>query len=316
MRAVIFERFGGPDVLREVELDRPIPGPRQVLVRVKASSVNPVDIQTRRGDYAELTPAPGRLGVDVSGIVEAVGNSVSEFRPGDEVFYAPRLLQNEGGYAEYHTEDADIVALKPATLSFEEAAALPLAAGTAWECLIERGQIEPGEQLLIHGASGGVGVYAVQIAHAAGAFVVATCRAENADFVKGLGADVVVDYRADRLSELLREATKGRGFSAILDTVGAGTIENSLSLLAPFGRIISIVDHSRPQNLVHGWEKNATLHFVLTTQKRERLQRLADMAERGLLRPVIEKILPLAEAREAHELVEAGARCGKIVLRV
>jgi NADPH:quinone reductase len=314
MRAIVFESFGGPEVLKEVPITCPSPGPGQILVHVKATSVNPIDIQTRRGDYADLTPLPGRLGVDVAGIVEQVGDGVINLRPGDEVFYVPRLLNNEGSYATHHVEDADIVAKKPANLTFQEAAALPLAAGTAWECLVERARIEPGERILVHGGAGGVGVYAVQIAHAAGAFVVATCRPENADFVLGLGADAVVDYRVPDLASRLMGVTAGRGFHVVMDTVGGKTIENSYGLLAEFGRVVTIVDHSTPQNLVRGWEKNASTHFVFTTQRRERLDRLRTLAERKLIRPIVEQIISLKNAAEAHRLSEVGGRRGKIVL--
>lgn len=316
MRAITFEEFGGPDVLVEREIARPKPGARQVQVRVKATSVNPLDIQTRRGDYASTTSLPGRLGVDVAGIVEAIGQSVSTFKPGDEVFYVPKLLENDGGYAEYHVEDEEIVAPKPAGLSFEQAAALPLAAGTAWECLIERGNLRAGERVLVHGGAGGVGVFAVQIARAAGAFVAATGRQEHTEFLKNLGASTVIDYRSQDLVTQLAETTGGQGFDVILDTVGQDTIARSLELLAQFGRIVSIVDQSVPQNLLSGWEKNASVHFVFTTQSKKRLERLKDLVERGLLKPEIERTLPLSQAAEAHRLVETGQRRGKIILCV
>ena len=314
MRAIVFEEYGGSNVLKEVAVDRPRPKAGQVLVRVKATSVNPVDIQARRGDYADLIKLPGRLGVDVAGVIEAVGDGVVGLSSGDEVFYVPRLLQNEGAYGEYHVEDADIVALKPENLSFEEAATMPLAAGTAWECLVDRARIQPGDRVLVHGGAGGVGIYAVQIARAAGAFVVATCRTEHLQFVEGIGADAVIDYRADNREKRCLEANSGRGFDIILDTVGRKTIETDLALLADFGQLVSIVDQTTPQNLIQGWAKNAALHFVLTTQRVERLNRLRDLAEHGRLKPVIEQTLPLASAHKAHDLVEAGNRRGKIVL--
>lgn len=316
MRAIVFERFGGPEVLVERAIAPLVPGPGQVLVRVMAAAVNPVDIQTRRGDYRSATPLPGRLGVDVAGIVEQVGDAVEDLTVGDEVFYSPRLLANEGGYATHHVEDAAIVARKPANLSFAEAAALPLAGGTAWECLVERAALASGERVLIHGGAGGVGVYAVQLASALGAFTAATCRAEQAGFVRDLGADVTIDYRSPERHARLLEAGGGKGFDVILDTVGGTAIADSFELLAPFGRIATIVDHSTPLNLLRAWDRNATVHFVFTTQRRDRLDRLRTLVEQGAVKPVVERVLPLAAAAEAHRLVEAGGRRGKIVLDV
>ncbi|MEZ0471547.1 quinone oxidoreductase family protein [Luteimonas salinilitoris] len=232
------------------------------------------------------------------------------------MYYVPRLLSNEGGYATHHVEDAAIVALKPPGLGFEEAAALPLSAGTAWECLIERGKLEPGERILVHAGTGGVGIYAIQIARATGAFVVTTCRSEQADFVKSLGADIAIDYRAPDLDARLANATDGRGFDLVLDTIGGDAIERGCGQLADGGRLVSIVDHALPQNLIRGWERNIQLHLVLTTQRRQRLELIGALVEKGLLVPVIERTLPLEDAAQAHRLIEAGGRRGKIVLRV
>ena len=313
MRVVQFSDFGGPEVLDIETVPDPEPGPGEVLVRVRATSVNPVDIQLRRGNYPEEVKFPARIGVDVAGVIEKVGPGASRFAVGDEVFYVPRLLENEGSYADLHVEREAIVARKPSSLTFAEAAALPLAAGTAWECLIERARLQAGQRVLVHGGSGGVGIYALQIASGAGAHVTATCRSQSFDMVRSLGANACFDYREpDLYGRLARDPTER--FDVILDTVGGKTIENSLSLLKPFGQVVSIVDQSTPQNLISGWAVNGSIHFVFTTQNAARLDRLRDFVDSGRLKPVIEKEYALDEVVEAHRLIERGHRSGKIVL--
>lgn len=313
MRAIVAEKNGGPEVLEIKDVPKPTPGIGEVLVKVEAASVNPLDIQTRRGDYAEYVPTPFRMGVDVSGTVEAVGEGVDSLTVGDEVFYSTRVLSNEGGYAEYHVEQAQLVAKKPEGLSFVDAASLPIAASTAWVCLIERGRLQAGDRVLIHGGSGGVGLFAVQIARLAGAEVIATSRKDVKDLVHDLGADETVDYRdADAWDQL--EAHSGGGYDVVIDLVGGDTIEKSLSLLAAGGRVVSIVDQPNPQSLYAGWDFNAEIHLVFLTPSAERLTRLGNLTARGLLKPVVEQTLPLEQAAEAHRLIEAGGRAGKIVL--
>lgn len=313
MRAIVAERFGDPDVLELKEVPKPTPGVGEVLVKVEAASVNPLDIQTRRGDYADHVPQPFKMGVDVAGVVEAVGESVTGFSAGDDVFYSTRVLENEGGYAEYHTERAEIVAPKPSSLSFPEAAAMPIAASTAWVCLIERGRLKAGDRVLVLGGSGGVGLFAVQIARLSGAYVVASSRNEAQELVRDLGAHVTVNYRGNDYWDTLKEES-GDGFDIIVDLVGGDAIEQSLKLLATGGRVVSIVDQPQPQSLYAGWDFNAEIHFVFLTPNADRLKRIGSMADRGLLKPVVEQTLPLAQAAHAHRLIEAGGRTGKIVL--
>ncbi|WP_299959529.1 NADP-dependent oxidoreductase [uncultured Roseobacter sp.] len=313
MRAIIAESFGGPEVLELKDIPKPTPGIGEVLVKVEATSVNPLDIQIRRGDYADYTPAPFKLGVDVSGTVEAIGEGVENLAVGDEVFYSTRVLSNEGGYAEYHVEQADLIAKKPKGLSFADAATLPIAANTAWVCLIERGRLKAGDRVLIHGGSGGVGLFAVQIARLTGAEVVATSRKDAQDLVEDLGADQTVDYReADAWDQLA--AQSNGGYDVIVDLVGNDTIEKSLGLLADGGRVISIVDQENPQSLYAGWDFNAEIHLVFLTPSADRLARLGALVTRGLIKPVIERSLPLEDAAKAHRLIETGGRTGKIVL--
>lgn len=313
MRAIVAEQFGASEVLEMKEIPKPVPGAGEVLVKVEAASVNPLDIQTRRGDYAEYVALPFQMGVDISGTVEAVGDGVNGFSPGDDVFYSVRVLENEGGYADFHVEKADIIARKPKSLSYAEAASMPIAASTAWVCLIERGRLTAGDRVLILGGSGGVGLYAVQIAKLAGAHVVATCRKDAQDMVRDLGADITVDYRISNSWEQLDEYGGG-GFDLIVDLIGGDAIGQSLKLLAAGGRVVSIVDQPQPQSLYAGWEVNAEIHLVFLTPNADRLSRLGSMAEKGLLKPTVEQTLPLEQAGEAHRLIEAGGRTGKIVL--
>lgn len=315
MKVIMIEQFGPSSVMKLIDQPTPNPGHDEVLVRVKAASVNPVDIQTRRGDYKTAVALPARLGVDCAGIIEKVGKDVDGFHVGDEVFYVPRLLENEGSYATHHVEKAAIVAKKPETISFEQAATLPLAAGTAWECLIERGRLKSSDKVLIHGGAGGVGVYAIQIAKYFGAHVVTTSGPRNKDFVEMLGADVSYDYRNDSLYEELRQVHTS-GFDIILDTVGRKTIQNSLSLLTTSGRLVSIVDISEPQNLISAWQANAEIHFVFTTQSAKRLTEIAKVVDAGGIKPVIERVMKLSEIVLAHDLIETGNRKGKIAISI
>lgn len=315
MKAVVIERFGPSEVMKLVEQPTPSPADDEILVRVKAASVNPVDIQTRRGDYQDSVALPARLGVDCAGVVEKVGRDVRHLQVGDEVFYVPRLLENEGSYATHHVEKASIVAKKPVSISFEEAATLPLSAGTAWECLIERGRLKSGDKVLVHGGAGGVGVYAIQIARHFGAHVVTTSGPQNRNFVGSLGADVSYDYRSASLYEDLRRDYPS-GFDIVLDTVGQKTIEKSLALLATSGRLVSIVDMSDPQNLISGWQANAELHFVFTTQSGQRLAELARVVDAGGIKPIVERVMKLSDIVLAHDLIEAGNRKGKIAISI
>ncbi|MEJ2634542.1 MAG: alcohol dehydrogenase catalytic domain-containing protein, partial [Calditrichia bacterium] len=189
MKAMVITGFGGPEVFKKTDLEKPVPGPNELLVKVYATSVNPVDYKIRKaGSWAGLE-LPAVIGYDASGVVEEIGPGVQDFRPGDEVFYTPEIFGKPGTYAEYHVVDEAIVARKPSNLTHEEAAGIPLAGGTAWDALMTRGLLMAGETVLIHGGSGGVGSLAVQIAKAAGAYVYTTCGDYSKDLVRKLGAD-------------------------------------------------------------------------------------------------------------------------------
>jgi NADPH:quinone reductase-like Zn-dependent oxidoreductase len=259
------------------------------------------------------------LGYDVSGVVEAVGPSVVDFQIGDEVFYSPELLAH-GAYAEYHVVDESIVALKPAGLSHVEAASLPLAGGTAWQALFDRAGIQGADCVLIHGGAGGVGSMAVQLAAWAGCEVIATASAKNRKFVEDLGADVVIDYRSDNFVNAVLAATDGRGADVILDTVGGDVLVRSFAALASHGCVVSVA----PENLQEAslgalqpaFYKNADLHCLFMERRRDTLDGLARLLERGFIEPRVEDVLPLDKVAKAHQRLESLHGRGKIVLEI
>lgn len=310
MKAAVLTRFGGPDAFEIQTLPVPPVGPRQVRVRVHATAINPLDYQIRRGDYADLVPLPAVIGHDISGVVEAVGGDVSEFARGDEVYYTPKIFGGAGSYAEVHVADVDLVGRKPRNLSHVEAASLTLVGGTVWEAFVVRAGLRVGETILIHGGSGGVGTIAIQVAKAIGARVITTARAKDHDFVRSLGADEAVDYTATDYVDAVNELTGGDGVDVVFDTIGGDTLTRSPLVLAPLGRVVSLVDISAPQNLIEAWGRNASYHFVFTRQNRGKLDALTNLVERGLVRPVIGAVLPLERLAEGHEVLETGSRRG------
>ena len=318
MKAMLLKSFGGPESFELRDLPKPVPHAGQVLVRVHATSINPLDFQVRRGDYPDLVPLPSITGHDVSGVVEAVGPGVTSFAPGDEVWYTPQIFDGPGSYAEYHVAAEGIVGKKPPSLSHLEAASLTLVGGTAWEALIGRAALRVGESILIHGAAGGVGHVAIQLAKAMGAQVFTTVREANFEFVRSLGADVVIDYeKEDYVDKIMRE-TGGRGVDVVFDTIGGDTLARSPDALAQLGRVVSIVDIAKPQNLVQAWGKNASYHFVFTRQNRGKLDELSALVERGQLRPHVGAVYSLADIPLAHARLESrnnGIR-GKIAIAI
>lgn len=314
MKALVLTSFGDADSFEIQSVPKPIPKPNQVLVRVCATSINPVDYQTRRGDYKGLVRLPAIIGVDLSGVVEVVGQAVTEFEVGNEVYYSPRIFEESGSYAQYHVADAEIVALKPLNLSHTEAACFPLAGGTAWDCLITRGNLQVGESVLIHAGAGGVGSIAIQLAKAMGAYVFTTCSSRSIDFVEKIGADRAIDYKNENYAEVIRQATGGQGVDLILDTIGGETIQRSLEIIRPFGRLVSIVDTATPQSLLEAWGKNLIIHFVFTPQYRAKLDALTKLIERNQLRPIVDSIFSWDQVVQAHQHLERGGTRGKIVL--
>jgi NADPH2:quinone reductase len=316
MQAAVLTAFGEPEVFEFQSVPKPVPKANQVLVKVHATSINPIDYQTRRGDYKDLVRLPAIIGVDVSGVIEAIGEAVTCFKVGDEVYYSPQIFGEFGSYAQYHVAEEGIVAVKPINLTHVEAACLPLAGGTAWDCLVTRGNLQVGETVLIHAGAGGVGSIAIQLAKAMGAYVFTTCSAKNFDFVKQLGADYAIDYKHESYVEVIHQETNGRGVDLVLDTIGGDTIGRSSDIIRPFGRLVTIVDTATPQSLLEAWGKNLTIHFVFTPQYGSKLDALRVLIERNLLRPVIHSVLPWSEIVQAHHQIEQGGVKGKIVLQL
>ncbi|NLR63641.1 zinc-binding dehydrogenase [Chitinophaga varians] len=318
MKAVVINNYGGPEVLQLKEVTTPsITDHSQVLVKVRATSVNPLDYQVRRGDYASLFDLPLITGHDIAGEVVAVGKAVKTWRPGDKVYYSPRF-GGPGSYAEYHLTDESSLSGMPANLSYEEAAAVPLIGGTVWEMLMVRAKLKKGDTILIPGGAGGIGTLAIQVAKSLGAFVYTTGQDILQEQLRQLGADVVIDHHKKNYLEEVQAYTKGKGVDVIIDTVGGHTLSDSPHALASYGNIVTLVDIALPQNLIHAWEKNATYHFVFTRQSRDELHHITGLIEAGQVKPVIDSVYPIEDVKSAHQRMEDAKRdrplLGKIVL--
>jgi NADPH:quinone reductase len=316
LRAMVTPEFGSSDLFEERDVERPQPGPGEVLVRVVAASTNAIDAKFRANGSAMGLEAPIVLGADVSGLVEEVGPGVTDLSPGDEVYYTPEIFGpgSNAAYAEYHLVGAGIVARKPASLSHEEAAAVPLAGGTAYEALVRRLILRIGETVLIHGGAGGVGSFAVQIAKAAGARVIAAAGPDNQRTLDELGADVAVDYSTEDVFEVALDDTGGAGVDAVFDTAGGDLISKSVGATRPFGRLASII--SLQGDLTPAYQRNQTIHGVLLLRERKRLDEISLLIERGQMRPIVDEVLPLNEVGKAHERLDSGHGRGKVALRV
>jgi NADPH:quinone reductase-like Zn-dependent oxidoreductase len=298
MRAVVIHQTGGPEVLQLEDVPTPEPADGQVLIRVRAASVNPADWKARRGGRSRQLPTI--LGSDVSGSVEL--SRVEDFTEGDEVFG----FAASGGYAQYATADPIGIASKPAGLSHEQAAALPVAGLTAWQSLFERAGLEHGQTALIVGAAGGVGHLAVQFARHAGAHVIATGSLRNRDFVMGLGADEYVDYSQQDVAETVR------GVDVALDTVGGETTE-LLAVLREGGILVTIAA-AAPEDGAR--ERGVRAELVIMKRNPDQLERIVELVGAGEVHVELSEVLPLAEVRLAHEQSESGHTRGKIVLVV
>ena len=308
MRAISQNVLGGPEVLREVELARPTPGISQVLVAVHAAGVNPTDWK-HRAHRAFLAEPPFVLGWDVSGVVASVGFGVTLFKPGDEVFGMLPYPHGGGAHAEYVTGPARAFARKPASLTHVEAGALPLAALTAWQALVDTAGLRAGQRVLVHAAAGGVGHLAVQIAKARGGYVIGTASAGNHDLVRGLGADEVIDYRSTDFAGAVRDV------DVVLDPLGGQTAVRSLPTLRPGGILVSIL--GVPRDLAEqAAAKGVRQATMLVEADHGGMTAIADLVEAGKLRPTIAGTFPLADAAKAHALGETGHTAGKLVLVV
>jgi NADPH:quinone reductase-like Zn-dependent oxidoreductase len=308
MKAVRIHNYGGPEVLKYEAAPRPQPGKGEVLIRVHAAGVNPIDWKVRAGYMKDFIPHsfPLILGWDVSGVIEEVGPKVSRFKKGDEVYSLADHTRN-GAYAEYIVVRESEVALKPKSLHHIRAAAIPLAALTAWQTLFDTAELQPRQRVLIHAAAGGVGHFAVQLAKWKGAHVIGTASAKNHEMLYKLGADEMIDYTTQRFEDV------AGNIDVVLDTIGSDTQERSWQVLKTGGVLVSLVQQPS--------EKEANEHGArgIRLGARANGQELAEIAkiiDAGKLAPVIDRILPLSEARRAHELSQSGRTHGKIVLRV
>ncbi|WP_354643715.1 NADP-dependent oxidoreductase [Kitasatospora camelliae] len=311
MRAVVQEAAGAPEVLRIAEVPRPEPARGEVLVRVCAAGVNPADWKTRsRGAFATGATPPFVLGFDVSGVVEAVGEGVTVLRPGDEVYGMPRFPFPARAYAEYLTAPARHLAPRPRGLTHLEAGALPLAALTAWQALVDTADVRPGQRVLVHAAAGGVGHLAVQIAKSRGAHVIGTAGAAKHELLRSLGADEVLDHRTQDVTATVRDV------DVVLDPLGGGSPARSLRTLRPGGTLVSILplDGSFPYAEAEAAGIRAV--FMLVEPDRQGLGAITELVESGRLRVVVDSVFPLEDAAGAHRLGELGRTTGKIVLSV
>ncbi|WP_132124218.1 NADP-dependent oxidoreductase [Actinocrispum wychmicini] len=309
MRAISQDTLGGPEVLTEVELPRPVPGPSQVLVRVHAAALNPTDYGHRaKGMF--LGEPPFVLGWDVSGVVESVGLGVTLYKPGDEVFGMLPYPFGAGAFAEYVTGPARAFAHKPAALDHVAAAAIPLAGLTAWQALVDTADVQAGQRVLIHAAAGGVGHLAVQIAKARGAYVIGTATAGKHEYLRGIGADELIDYREVDFAEAVRDV------DVVLDALGGEYSTRSLRTLRKGGLLVTIKPRAQENLAAEAQALGVRAEALLVEADHAGMTALADLVTRGELRPTIAATFPLAEAAKAHALGETGRTVGKLVLVV
>ncbi|MGX1885683.1 NADP-dependent oxidoreductase [Streptomyces sp. NPDC055287] len=307
MRAVTQKSFGGPEVLETVDVGRPAPLTGEVLVKVHAAAVNPVDVAVRSGALPLLGEPPFGVGWDISGVVEEVGPGAG-FEVGDEVYGMPFFPRAANGYAEYITAPSSHLARKPASLDHVHAAAVPLAALTAWQGLVRAADVKKGDRVLIQRAAGGVGHFAVQIAKARGAHVIAVAGPDRRDFLTGLGADEIIDYRTTDFTTAVKDA------DVVLDSLAQGDL--SLGVLRPGGVLISILEHHDAELAARVEAAGRRFAGILVEPDSEALEAIAELVDAGRVRPYVEETFPLEEAGKAHELVASGHVQGKIVLTV
>jgi NADPH:quinone reductase-like Zn-dependent oxidoreductase len=307
MRAISQDVLGGPEVLKEVEVERPEPRANEVLVRVRAAGVNPTDWKHRAlGIF--LGEPPFVLGWDVSGVVETVGLGVAAFTPGDAVFGMLPYPFGVGSHAEYVIAPARALTRKPAAIDHVQAGALPLVSLTAWQALVEHADLRPGQRVLIHAAAGGVGHVAVQIAKARGAHVIGTASGGKHDFLREIGVDEAIDYRSTDFTEAVRDV------DVVLDTIGGDNAVRSLHVLRPGGVVVSILPVTSGAFREEAERLGVRAVVMLVDADRAGMEAIAELVETGKLRPAIAGTFPLADAAKAHELGETGRTTGKLVL--
>ncbi|SDP33251.1 NADP-dependent oxidoreductase [Halobacillus aidingensis] len=310
MKAIVIEQYGDRNQLKEKDVDFPVPNENQVIVELHATSINPIDWKLREGYLKEMLDFdfPIILGWDAAGIVAEIGSAVENFKVGDRVFARPDTTRF-GTYAEYTAVDEHLLAHLPENVSFEEAAAVPLAGLTAWQCLVDFSDIQEGDHVLIHAGSGGVGHYAIQIAKQKGAYVAATASGKNQEWVEKLGVDRFINYKEEEFSEVLSD------YDIVLDTLGGEIQEKSFSVLKEGGRLPSIV---QPPDEDLAAKHGVKAGFVWLEPSGEKLTKLASMMEEGDLVSVIGHRFDLSEEglKEAHSVSETHHAKGKIVINI
>jgi NADPH:quinone reductase-like Zn-dependent oxidoreductase len=310
MKAVRVHNYGGPEVLRFEDVPRPTPGAGELLIRVHAASVNPLDWKVRAGymkDYIPL-PMPFIPGWDVSGVVEVVGSGVTKFKKGDEVYARPDVIAHGyGAYAEYVVAKETETALKPKSIDHVHATTIPVGAVTAWRALFDTAGLKEGQKVLIHGAAGGVGSFAVQLAKWKGAHVIGTASTRNQAFLRDLGVDEPIDYEKTRFEDVVDDV------DVVFDPIGGETQKRSWQTLKKGGILVSIVAPPSEEEAKKFGVRSA---FLSVKGGSALLAELATLVDSGKIKPMVEKVLPLSEARQAHELNETGHARGKIVLKV
>jgi NADPH2:quinone reductase len=331
MKAMLMKAPGAPEVLALADIPVPQPGPNELLVRLRAAGLNPLDTKVRKLNMFFPNDLPSVLGCDGAGTVEAVGAKVIRFAPGDDVyFFNNGLGRGPGAYAEYTLVGEDYAARKPATLSMVEAAAVPLVFITAWEALVDRVGLKSGETVLVHAGAGGVGHVAIQLARHLGARVAATVSSpEKAEYVKLLGAERAIDYKNGDFVQQTLDWTGGKGADVVFDTVGGAAFCQSFGAVRLYGRLVTLlstacelpqINKARLRNIVVGYEQMTMplylgLHELRCAQTRI-LERGARLFDEGALKVTVSKVLPLSDAAAAHRLVEEGHTIGKVVLQI
>lgn len=318
MKAIRIDEFGGPEVMKIVVIERPLPAPDEILVKVYAASVNPADYIVRRGGNDSLKPLlklPLGLGLDAAGIIEEIGNDVTEFKKGDRVYGVPNYL--DGSYTEYLTAKANQFAHMPHTINFNEASSLPACARMAWSGMVEKAKVKPGQRVLIHGAAGGIGNLALQFAKAYGAHVIGTASAHNADFLKQLGADEVIDYNTQRFEDIVSD------IDVVFNATHTTTVDEALRL-----RSVKVLKEGGIFVCTHGvWpneefkellaKKNATVAMAgVDINHQHCLTEVAKLIDAGKVKAIVSKVYSWEQAIEAHRDIETKHVRGKIVLEI
>lgn len=332
MKAFALTRYGKQNSVCAVERDVPELRDDDVLVQIHAASVNPLDLKIRNGELKPLLPykLPVVLGNDLAGIVVKTGPRVRRFTPGDPVYAKPRQ-DRIGAFAEYLAVDENDVAKKPDRLDMNQAAALPLVGLTAWQALVEKAQLRPGQKVLIHAGSGGLGTIAIQLAKHLGAAVATTTSTKNVEWVKALGADAVIDYKTQDFTALLRD------YDVVLDTLGGQTLMKSLRVVKPGGKVISVAGPPEPgfaRDFGANWlliqamralsfsvrrkakRRSVSYSFLFMTANGEQLRQLGALVDSGVIRPVIDREFPFDDTLDALAHVESGRATGKVVVAV